>query len=55
MVAIDARMLCHPIHTGIGKVAVRPIAPGDADMVQAFIGNLSGTSRYFRFAPGSRL
>ena len=49
MVAIDARMFCHPIHTGIGQVTVRPIAPGDADMVLAFVGNLSGTSRYFRF------
>jgi acetyltransferase len=49
MVSIDARMFCHPIHTGIGQVAVRPIVPGDADMMQAFVGNLSGTSRYFRF------
>jgi acetyltransferase len=49
MVAIDARMFCHPIHTGVGQVTVRPIAPGDADMVLAFVGNLSDTSRYFRF------
>jgi acetyltransferase len=49
MVAIDARMFCHPIHTGIGQVAVRPIGPGDADMVLAFVGNLSDSSRYFRF------
>ena len=28
---------------------VRPIAPGDADLVQAFVGGLSGNSRYFRF------
>jgi acetyltransferase len=49
MVRIDARMFCRPIHTGVGQVAVRPIVPGDAGMIQEFVGNLSGTSRYFRF------
>jgi acetyltransferase len=49
MAVIDAHMFCHPIYTGIGHVAVRPIEPGDADMIQAFVGDLSGTSRYFRF------
>jgi acetyltransferase len=49
MLGIDARMLCHPIHTRMGPVTVRPILPGDADMMQAFVGNLSGTSCYFRF------
>jgi acetyltransferase len=49
MVGIDARMFCHPIHTAMGQVTVRPIVPSDADMMQAFIGNLSGTSRHFRF------
>lgn len=43
------RMFCHPIHTGIGEVLVRPIGPGDADMAQAFVDGLSATSRYFRF------
>jgi len=42
-------MFCRPIHTGIGEVMVRPIGPGDADMAQAFVDGLSGTSRYFRF------
>jgi acetyltransferase len=49
MIAIDARMFCHPIYTGIGQVAVRPIVAGDTDMLQAFVRNLSGSSRYFRF------
>jgi acetyltransferase len=49
VVAIDARMFCYSIHTGIGQVAVRPIMPRDAELVQEFVGNLSGTSRYFRF------
>ena len=46
---IDGRMFCHPICTGIGQVIVRPIGPADADMTQAFVASLSGTSRYFRF------
>ena len=44
-----SRMFCHPIRTGIGEVAVRPIRPTDADLVQAFVGGLSSASRYFRF------
>ena len=43
------RMFCHPIRTAIGEVAVRPILPVDADLVQAFVGGLSSASRYFRF------
>ena len=42
-------MFRDPIRTSIGEVMVRPIGPGDADMVQAFVGGLSGNSRYFRF------
>jgi GNAT superfamily N-acetyltransferase len=49
VVAIDARMFCYPIHTGIGQVAVRPIMPCDAELLQEFVSNLSGTSRYSRF------
>lgn len=41
--------LCRPIITGLGEVVVRPIGPGDADLVQAFVGSLSATSRYYRF------
>ena len=43
------RRFCHPIRTGIDEVMVRPIGPEDADMAQSFVGNLSATSRYFRF------
>ena len=45
----DCRMFCRPIHTGDGEVAVRPIGPADAQLMQAFVTGLSGTSRYFRF------
>ncbi len=45
----DCRMPCRPIRTGEGEVAVRPINPADAELVQAFVTGLSGTSRYFRF------
>jgi len=45
----DCRMFCRPIRTGGGEVAVRPISPADAELVQAFVTGLSGTSRYFRF------
>lgn len=44
-----ARLLCHPIRTGIGEVMVRPIGLGDADLAQAFVASLSATSSYFRF------
>ena len=47
--ACHCRMFCRPIATGNGEVTVRPIAPGDADMAQGFMGNLSATARYFRF------
>jgi len=46
---VDLRMFCHSIHTGIGEVAVRPIAPADADKAQAFVAALSQNSRYLRF------
>jgi acetyltransferase len=49
MPAIDARMFCHSIRTGFGQIVIRPIDPTDADIVQAFVRNLSGASRYFRF------
>jgi hypothetical protein len=42
-------MFCRPIRTGFGELAVRPIAPADAGIAQAFVSSLSGTSRYFRF------
>jgi GNAT superfamily N-acetyltransferase len=42
-------MFCLPIRTGFGDLAVRPIAPADAEIAQAFLTSLSGTSRYFRF------
>ena len=45
----DSRMFCHPIHTGIGEVVVRPMALADAGMVQSFVSGLSATSRYYRF------
>jgi GNAT superfamily N-acetyltransferase len=45
----DSRMFCHPIFTGMGQVLVRPMGPGDAAMMQAFVASLSGASRYFRF------
>ena len=45
----DCRMFCRPILTGYGEVAVRPISPADAELVQAFVTGLSGTSSYFRF------
>jgi acetyltransferase len=45
----DYRRLCHPIHTGIGEVVVRPIGPADVGMVQSFVVGLSATSRYYRF------
>ena len=47
--AEQCRMFCHPIHTGFGELAVRPVGPDDAAIAQAFIASLSGTSRYFRF------
>ncbi|MBX9587927.1 MAG: GNAT family N-acetyltransferase [Hyphomonadaceae bacterium] len=43
------RMFCRPIRTGFGEVTVRPIRPADAGLVQAFVGDLSATSRYLRF------
>ena len=43
------RIYCRPIHTGFGQITVRPISPSDADLAQAFVTGLSGTSRYFRF------
>jgi acetyltransferase len=43
------RIYCRPIHTGLGQITVRPISPLDADLAQAFVTGLSGTSRYFRF------
>lgn len=43
------RIYCHPIRTGFGEVAVRPIGPADASLAQAFITGLSGTARHFRF------
>lgn len=53
ILAFDAeqtcRMFCHPVRTGLGQVSVRPISPADAGLAQAFVVNLSGTSRYFRF------
>ena len=49
MIGVDARMFCRPINTAFGQVTVRPIVPGDADMMQVFVGNLSGPARYFRF------
>src|SRR5262245_14985336 len=49
MLAIDGRKFCHPVRTGFGQVVIRPIEPTDSDMVQAFVRNLSGASRYFRF------
>jgi acetyltransferase len=49
MLAIDARMFCHPVRTSFGQIVIRPIEPTDADMVQAFVRDLSGASRYFRF------
>lgn len=45
----DCHMFCRPILTGYGEVAVHPISPADAEVVQAFFTGLSGTSRYFRF------
>jgi len=45
----DCRMFCRPVLTGYGEVAVRPMSPADAELVQAFVTGLSGTSRYFRF------
>lgn len=45
----QCRMLCRPIRTGFGELAVRPIAPADAGIAQTFVASLSGTSRYFRF------
>src|SRR5262245_30423726 len=49
MPTMDASMFCHPVATGFGRVVVRPIAPADADMAQAFVRDLSSASRYFRF------
>jgi acetyltransferase len=49
MIGVDARMFCRPINTAFGQVTVRPIVPGDADMMQVFVANLSGPARYFRF------
>jgi acetyltransferase len=43
------RMFCRSIHTGKGEVTVRPISPADAELMQAFVTGLSGTSRYLRF------
>src|SRR5262245_42311017 len=43
------RIYCRPIYTGLGQITVRPIGPLDADLAQAFVTGLSGTSRYFRF------
>jgi acetyltransferase len=45
----DSRMFCHQIFTGAGRVVVRPIDPGDAAMMQDFVAELSGASRYCRF------
>lgn len=45
----DCRMFCSSIHTGNGEVKVRPIRPADAELVQAFVTGLSGSSRYLRF------
>jgi len=45
----ECRMFCRPIHTGDGEVAVRPISPADAELVEMFVASLSGSSRYFRF------
>jgi GNAT superfamily N-acetyltransferase len=45
----QCRVLCRPIRTGFGQVAVRPMTPSDAGMAQAFVTGLSGASRYFRF------
>lgn len=46
---LQCRMLCRPIRTGFGELAVRPVSPADAGIAQAFVTSLSGTSRYFRF------
>jgi GNAT superfamily N-acetyltransferase len=45
----QCRMLCRPIRTGFGEVAVRPMTPSDAGMAQAFVTSLSGACRYLRF------
>jgi acetyltransferase len=45
----DSLMFCRPIRTGDGEVAVRPISPADAVLMQAFVTGLSTTSRYLRF------
>jgi hypothetical protein len=45
----QCRMLCRPIRTGFGELTVRPIGSADAGMAQAFVTNLSRTSRYLRF------
>jgi len=44
-----SRMFCRSIYTGNGEITVRPIGPADAELVQTFVTDLSGTSRYFRF------